>query len=119
MSFFQSLGYWYRTWLDGRPPLRYLLVDELPDNLDPNIVYLEGDPPWVAVFACPCGCGQNISLSLIPNDRPRWTARRHWDGTLTLNPSVWRTRGCKSHFFLRHGKILWVRERLPNKRNRK
>lgn len=109
MRFLNRLGFWFRTWVDGRPPASVSHVEELPDTLDPNTIYLEGNPPWVAAFLCPCGCGDTINLSLIPNDRPRWRVTTHWDGTLTLFPSIWRTRGCKSHFFFRRGKIHWVR----------
>lgn len=110
MKLLSRLGFWFRTWVDGRPPASVLNVEELPDALEPNTIYLEGVPPWVAVFLCPCGCGDAVNLSLIPNDRPRWRVRIHWDGTLTLSPSIWRTKGCKSHFFLRRGKIHWVRD---------
>jgi hypothetical protein len=50
-----------------------------------------------------------ISLSLISTDNPRWHARLHVDRTVTLSPSIWRTKGCRSHFFIRGGRILWAR----------
>ncbi|MBK3405300.1 hypothetical protein H0176_16910 [Methylorubrum populi] len=84
-------------------------VDEEPDTLAPCTVYVVGEDGhrWFAAFDCPCGCGETIKLSLIPGDRPGWRLRDHWDGTASLAPSVWRKVGCKSHFWLRKGKVEW------------
>ena len=84
-------------------------VDEEPNVARKRTVYLvgEGGDPWFAVFGCPCGCGDLIKLSLLPNERPRWSARGHWTGTVSLAPSVWRQVGCKSHFWMRKGRIRW------------
>ena len=43
----------------------------------------------------------------VPGDRPGWKLRDHWDGTASLAPSVWRKVGCKSHFWLRKGRVEW------------
>lgn len=45
--------------------------------------------------------------------RPRWPLDEHEDGTITLHLSVWRKEGCRSHFFLRHGKIVLVPRDRP------
>jgi hypothetical protein len=84
-------------------------VEDLPDVLKPLTVYLAGEEShlWAAALLCPCGCGERIELNLLPQVRPRWTAQRLPDGTVTLMPSVWRQKGCKSHFFLREGRIDW------------
>ena len=85
-------------------------VDELPDRLKARTLYLIGIPkPWSAAMVCPCGCGELIQLSLLPNDSPSW--RLHWESGKkpSLEPSVWRTTGCSSHFFLRRGRIVWCR----------
>ena len=87
------------------------VVEDFPDVLETDRVYLVGDgfTPWSAAFLCPCGCGEVIKLSLIKNDRPRWRVRLHFNGTVTFHPSIWRNKGCKSHFFLRCGRVFWVR----------
>lgn len=84
-------------------------VGEEPDVLASRTVYVVGEDghQWYAAFDCPCGCGETIKLSLIPGDRPGWKLRQHWDGTASLAPSVWRKVGCKSHFWLRKGKVDW------------
>ncbi len=64
--------------------------------------------PWSAALLCPCGCGGSIQLSLIAGDTPSWRVRRHFNGSVTLHPSVWGKTGCRSHFFLRRGRIVWA-----------
>jgi hypothetical protein len=56
---------------------------------------------------CPCGCKEVINLNLLKTVRPRWSVKEHPDRTVTLTPSVWRQKGCRSHFFLRRGRIEW------------
>jgi len=92
-----------------RPGFATLTVDDLPDVLDSERLYLVGDDdcPWSAALLCPCGCEATIQLSLLPDDKPSWRAVRHFSGSVSLQPSVWRTRGCRSHFFLRRGRIVW------------
>ncbi|WP_246146893.1 DUF6527 family protein [Rubripirellula lacrimiformis] len=86
-----------------------VLVDDVPTELDDRMVYLvrEDEVVWQAVMSCPCGCGATIQLCCLPNTRPRWTWRQESGGDVTLHPSVWRKVGCRSHFFLRSGRIVW------------
>lgn len=90
-------------------PRKSKRVNELPDELDPHSVYLvgEGENLWFAAMICPCACGATLHMNLLPDSRPRWKALEHEDGTITLEPSVWRKKDCRSHFFLRCGFIIW------------
>ena len=94
-----------------RPGFATDVVEDLPDVLEPRRVYLVGEHsvPWSAALLCPCGCGAAIQLSLVADDTPCWRARRHFSGSVTLHPSIWRTRGCRSHFFIRRGCVVWSR----------
>jgi len=99
-----------------KPLLRFEVVKETPANPEALKVYLEGTDgdEWLAAFVCPCGCGDLIQLVLLPEQRPSWKTAKHDDGTLSLNPSVHRTIGCKSHFWVKRGKIVWAdRNILP------
>ncbi len=49
----------------------------------------------------------HIQLSLLETGSPRWRLSVDRKGVPTLAPSVHRTRGCKSHFFPRAGRIDW------------
>lgn len=88
-----------------------LCADE-PETLFPNVLYLIGDQtPWAAVFLCPCGCKAAVWLNLLRDHRPRWAVSVSTRGVPTVSPSVDRHVGCKSHFVLRSGRIVWCRRR--------
>jgi hypothetical protein len=111
----EALLYWLTDiWarLCDRPaPYRTRVADDIPEEPEPGLLYLigEGEYLWFACFLCPCDCGELIQLNTLPRVRPRWTATRHRNGTATLHPSVRRTVGCRSHFFLRRGGIDWAK----------
>ena len=96
-------------------------MEDLPDNLSQRTVYLLGsiDAPWCLAMMCPCGCKEVIQLSLLEDDSPRWTFSLNSKGLISVTPSIWRVRGCKSHFFVKKGMILFCvdpqaeRTRLP------
>ncbi len=95
-------------------PLKTVKVEELPDILDPMCVYIVGESSylWFVAMLCPCGCGAVLQMSVMPEKRPQWDITIHEDRTITLYPSVRRVIGCKSHFFLRRGMILWCKEKM-------
>jgi len=92
-------------------PYEVLRVEEEPDHLRPRALYAIGENGnlWHVTFVCPCGCAESISLNLLPDDSPRWTLHEQPEGP-TLEPSVWRTAGCRSHFFVRRGQIVWCHD---------
>ena len=81
-----------------------------PKRLDKRRIYIltEDGDPWEARMICPCGCGEALDLNLIPDDHPTWKATSDSQGRATLHPSVWRHIGCRSHFWVRNGRIIWV-----------
>lgn len=85
--------------------------EELPEVLKDRTIYLIGQPenPWLIAFKCPCGCNSTIYLNLLEDAEPRWRYRVTSKKRINISPSVWRTIGCKSHFFIRRSKIDWVR----------
>jgi hypothetical protein len=112
MNIFRWLRELFRQSPRGQAKQQYRTkhVEELPEHLAAENLYLVGTPVWSAALACPCKCGANIHLSLLPDDRPHWRVRANWRGVPTVFPSIWRTSGCRAHFFLRHGIIYWVQE---------
>jgi hypothetical protein len=66
----------------------------------------QGIDYW-ALFRCPCTCGEVISLPLQSSHRPHWQIKRTASGRPTLYPSVWRNKGCKSHFWIEEGFVVW------------
>jgi hypothetical protein len=98
--------------LRGRPKRvtwRFERVEDLPDRPEMGFIYLAGAPGhlWGASMLCPCGCRETIDLNLLTQVRPHWKVSENANGTATLSPSVWRQMGCKSHFIVRRGQIVW------------
>lgn len=87
---------------------RVIRCTDLPDKPSDEKLYIVGEEGvyWLAAMKCPCGCGDLIQLSLSENSHPRWRLAGT-DTQPTLFPSINRTVGCKSHFHLRNGSVLW------------
>lgn len=111
MKWLTNLWEWLAS-LFGKKKLRYVKMEELPDDLEADKIYLLGEAQylWSAVMICPCGCNATLHMNLLPDAKPQWSAIEHHDGTVTLHPSVWRKVGCCSHFFIRGGRIIWCKE---------
>lgn len=62
--------------------------------------------PRSIVMACPDGCGETLVINLDSRADKAWRFDMRGEG-LTLVPSVWREGGCKSHFIVWRGHILW------------
>ena len=92
-------------------PLKTVKVEELPEELAIKSIYVagQGNYLWFAAMLCPCGCSEILYMSLMTDGHPRWNLTDHADGTVSLHPSVWRTKGCRSHFFMKHGLVEWCR----------
>ena len=85
-------------------------VKELPSPLHSRTVYIviEGKQKIHAALICPCGCRSTILLNLLKDSYPYWKISKGNIQGLTISPSIWKTSGCKSHFFIRRGKIIWA-----------
>lgn len=92
-------------------------VHRVPAELEEGILYICLDCD-VVVHKCACGCGEKVVLPLSPE---------HWkltyDGEVTLSPSIGNYQyECKSHYFIRNGKVVWVesfKEEFKSKKKRK
>lgn len=108
---------WFKTqkdrivsWWNGDLTVVALAGDTLPLTFKKNILahMIDGGESWSAGLNCPCGCGAVIELMLLQNVKPHWKLTVDHLNRPTLFPSVWRSTGCKSHFWVRQGKIHWV-----------
>lgn len=75
-----------------------------PPLLEDGILYVL--PHFeVAIHNCMCGCGEKV---VTPLGDGQWSW--NYDGVnTTLSPSVGNFQyNCKSHYFLRQGKVIWV-----------
>lgn len=86
----------------------YQFVDDVPDKLKSGTVYLVGNQGyiWQCVMLCPCGCKQILYSNLIEDYDPHWSYNIK-ENIISLSPSIDRLVGCRSHFFLTDGKIIW------------
>jgi hypothetical protein len=93
------------------PPYRTVMIAEaLPKDLSRRILYVVQEDGYreQAAMICPGGCGRVLHMNLLPDERPCWRLTEHSDGTAaSLHPSVWRKKECRSHFWLRRGRIEW------------
>lgn len=104
-TLFLNLQVWFRT----KKRYHYKFLEDLPEEVPHYKVLLIGDPEntWLAVFKCPCGCGEIIHLNLLKEASPCWTILIT-KNVINIKPSIWRKEGCKSHFFIENSKVKWV-----------
>ncbi len=99
IKFFKKIRTWIAAWFRRRPiPLTWERVEEMPDELATNTVYVagQGDYNWFVAMICPCGCKETLFMNLQGNVRPKWTLTVHGNNTVSLYPSVWRQVGCRT-----------------------
>lgn len=104
---------WFLKLRENLLPARRLIVieaDSPPLKLPRRNLVLarEDDEDWAVAFRCPCGCGKRLELMLLEEVFPKWSISIDVEDRPTLHPSVWLKKGCKSHFWLRKGKVIWV-----------
>lgn len=103
---------WWRRIVAALTPrwsLKIVAGDMLPGKLPAwNLVMArDGDENWCVGLRCPCGCGRRLEMMLLEEVRPRWDISVDARGYVSLHPSVWLREGCKSHFWVRSGRIVW------------
>lgn len=100
----------FKEWASSTRRVLEVEGDSLPGNLPPRDLVLLSDDgeAWSVAMNCPCGCGQRVELPLIREAKPRWSLTVDGKRRPTLYPSVWLREGCRSHYFIRDGKVKWV-----------
>lgn len=85
-------------------------IEDVPAIISDNTIFIiqDGNEPELIAFKCPCGCNENILLNLLKDARPQWRFRINQNKMIDINPSIWRKRGCKSHFFIKNGIVEWA-----------
>ena len=110
---------WIRRFLEKfgwmpRTEVVAILSAEYPDlaSLPPGLLHIVGGKHYQkwAYLKCPCNCGAEIMLSLSAARRPRWRVKLDWLHRPTIEPSIWQTEGCFSHFWIRKGSVDWVKD---------
>lgn len=97
--------------INGKYYLTFIDDDHFVDHsIRKKEVLVVGDNKshWVLILYCPCGCGEKIHLNTLPSENPYWKLRSNMLSRISIYPSIWRTKGCNSHFFIRSGKVVWA-----------
>lgn len=86
-----------------------MFYSDFPAAIKDDSVYFVGNLKYQShVFiTCPCGCGGSIALPLNAKTLSSWKVQWHIDGSISIVPSIDKIVGCRSHFFYKHGKIIW------------
>jgi hypothetical protein len=103
---------WWRRLVATLTPRRSVQIvdgDTLPEKLPLWTLVMARDDgdDWSVGMRCPCGCGQRLEMMVLREVKPRWDVSMDSHGYVSLNPSVWVREGCRSHFLIRSGKIVW------------
>ena len=99
---------WLKRFFQKR--YRYQFVEDIPDAIQPRIIYIiqNNGYAWQLVILCPCGCRKNLHMNLTEEYKPSWKFKVDKRKRISIYPSIHRMVGCKSHFFIKKGKIIWV-----------
>jgi Family of unknown function (DUF6527) len=46
-------------------------------------------------------------MMILKEVKPRWDVAVDTQGHVSLHPSVWLREGCRSHFWVKSGRIIW------------
>jgi hypothetical protein len=80
--------------------VKFIEVDTIPKVLEAGVVYVS-KRFQVAIHLCCCGCGIE---TVTPIKDGGWEL----NGS-TITPSIGNQNfPCRSHYFIRDGKVLWV-----------
>jgi hypothetical protein len=110
---------WARQFLEAigwipRTELVAVIGEDHPDqaSLLPRVLHVVGGKDYQkwAYLKCPCKCGAVIMLSLATTRRPHWKVSIDWLNRPSVEPSVWQTDGCYSHFRINQGNVEWVKD---------
>jgi hypothetical protein len=92
---------------------RITVLPTIPENSQLRkgdfITVVHNAKSYWAIFKCPCGCSEIISLPLQSTHNPHWNVSQSKNGRPSLQPSVWQNKGCLSHFWIEDGNVNWCK----------
>jgi hypothetical protein len=105
----KKLRNWIECIFQSKKYYKYRFVNDVPDHLRKTVIYFVANQgyPWEIVMICPCGCAKLIYLNLLKEYSPYWRYDIDHNKKVSLYPSIHRTTGCKSHFFIKEGTVIW------------
>lgn len=108
---FQFLKKFYRFRKKDKPEFDLVTILEHPleEDVEPGHIYVvqfNSIKKW-AYLRCPCPKKEVIRLCLQKNQNPNWSIDTTSDNYPSINPSIWQTTGCLSHFWVVKGRVVW------------
>lgn len=109
MKFITDLTAWFHKCYSPFRLYKIVFVSEIPDSPESFRLYVAGENEylWFAAMVCPCGCREVLYMNLQKDTRPCWDLTSGHNASPSLHPSVWRQKGCYSHFWLKNGRVKW------------
>jgi len=89
---------------------------DVPDDIDRHTLIVVGNDEFQkwAMLECPCGHGHRLAISLQRGHRPSWRLAVGRPGP-SLFPSIDSRLERRCHFWLRDGRVRWVRRHLRSR----
>jgi hypothetical protein len=84
---------------------------DAPDDIDRHTLIVVGNEQFQkwAMLECPCGRGHRLTVSLQLSHKPSWRFTIGADGP-SLFPSIDSRALRRCHFWLRGGRVRWLRQ---------
>lgn len=76
------------------------------DAFVPGVIYVSRKY-GIANFLCPCGCGSQVPTPIGNAADPHKWGMADEGGRVTFTPSIEMRHGCRSHYFIQGGKVVW------------
>ena len=112
MKFIRNIVKWFRNKYRyyTAAKFRAFFVNDFPDQVPEKQIFVvqEGTSPETIIFKCPCGCRTDIYLNLLKDSSPRWRFEINTKKEISISPSINRTVGCRSHFFIQNSRVAWA-----------
>ncbi len=106
MKFIKYLIGLFKHWTSSNI-LSFNRTDDIPEVCKKKVIDIIGkEKSWLLTFLCPCGCSKIIMLNLLQEEKPNWSYSIN-KKRISIYPSVNRVTGCKSHFWIKNGQVLW------------
>ncbi len=87
--------------------MKVVHVKFMPKKKEPDTIYISKDY-GVSIHLCACGCGTEAVLPFNQKGvKEKWKLTER-EGKVTFKPSILNTGKCKSHYFIRNNKVVWI-----------
>lgn len=107
---FKRIWNWIIKYFQNENIYKYKYIEDVPDFPKSRTIYIIGNQGyyWQLVVECPCGCKKLLYMNLMKEHYPNWSYQISERNKISISPSIDRFVGCKSHFFIKNGHLIWA-----------